>query len=572
MAFGGAKNRSADPPAAQLARFEGLLSQGMAAQVARESALLAKTYRKSAALQLVVGVSNMQLSQLDRAAKAFTRAVQIDANHAPAWSNLGIALKELGRTDDSIKALTRATRADPAFAAAHYNLGNALAESGKCAEAVDSFRRAIAARPDNALAHLNLGLAYYKLGDLEDAVEAYNAALRLDPRLAAAHSNVANALFALDRLDEALASARRAVELRPDDAVSHYNLGRILRELREIDASEASYDKAIALDGTLASAHMNRGLLRMLRGDFEAGLPGYEWRKVKPDSRKDSDFDAQPWLGDVDIAGRSILLHAEQGLGDTIQFVRYAKLLRERQARVILAVPPGLIPLVSRSMTGIEVISVVGPLPRTDFHTHLLSVPLAFGTRLDTIPAPLGYLTANPERVEFWRERLGEHGFRIGICWQGSTGDIDKGRSFPLSCFEGIARLSGVRLLSLHRGAGEAQLGKVAHLNVETFGPDFDLGHGAFEDSAAVMMHCDLVISSDTAIAHLAGALGRPVWTVIKYLPDWRWMLDRSDSPWYPTMQLFRQKVAGDWGGPFGEVEAALACLLESDRSRPERL
>jgi tetratricopeptide (TPR) repeat protein len=567
-----AKNRSVDPPATQLARLESLLNEGMAAQVAREARLLAKTYRKSAAIQIVLGVSNMQLSRFDSAAKAFARAAQIDASHAAAWSNLGIALKELGRIDDSIKALERATRANPAFAPAHYNLGNAYRESGKFEEAIDSFRKAIAVRPDNALFHLNLGLSYSNFGDLERAAEAYSDAIRIDPSLAAAHSNLANTLFALDRLDEALAYSRQALQLRPDDAVTHYNYGRILREMHVLGAAETAYHKAIALDGSLASAHFNLGLLQMLRGDYEAGLPRYEWRKVKADCRKDADFDAQLWLGEKDIAGRTILLHAEQGLGDTIQFVRYAELVRERQAKVTLAVPPGLIPLVSRSLADVEVISVVEPLPRTDFQTHLLSLPHAFGTRLGTIPARLGYLTADPERVEFWRDRLGNLGFRIGICWQGSTGDVDKGRSFPLSCFEGIARLPGVRLLSLHRGPGEPQLRTNADLKVETFGADFDMTHGAFEDSAAVIMHCNLVITSDTAIAHLAGALGRPVWTVLKSLPDWRWMLERSDTPWYPTMRLFRQTVRGDWREPFSQAEAELATLLAPDGFRPERL
>lgn len=528
--------------------------------------MLARAHKGSAPLMIILGVANMNLLRFDIAAQAFSHAVQIEPRNAAAWSNLAIALKEQGRIDEAIRALGRATAADPGFAAAHYNLGNLLKASGKPAEAVEAYRRALAINPGNVQFHINLGLAHYDLADFRKAAEAYHAATRLAPDNAPAFAAMGNALFELGRLDDTLKCYRRALELEPDNALYHYNLGRTLRDLHAFDAAEAAYGKALALDPSLASAHLNLGLLRLLRGKFETGLPEYEWRKTKPDARKDSDLAAQPWLGKEDLAGKSILLHAEQGLGDTLQFLRYVELVRERGALVTLAVQPGLMPLVRRSIAGVEVVSSRDPLPRTQFHTHLLSLPLAFRTELATVPAPAPYLTADPDRVERWRAHLGAHGFRIGICWQGSTLEIDKGRSFPLSCFGGVARIPGVRLISLHKGVGEAQLDDAADLPVETLGPDFDPPGASFEDTAAVMMNCDLVLTSDTAVAHLAGALGRPVWVVLKRLPDWRWLLERNDSPWYPTMRLFRQTVDGLWSGPFAEVETALQNLLATPR------
>lgn len=566
MAQNRAKSPSGNPSPAELYRLEAMLARGEVAAASREAASLASVHSRSAALQLLLGAAKLQMHEYEAAAQALARATQIDAKSVAAWCNLGTALKELARREDARRALERAIRLKPNFAPAHFNLGNLLREDGQFAAAILHYRKAIATRPDNAVFHFNMGLAFYMMGDFESAIEAQAEALRCDPAYASAHAALGNTLLHLDRLEETRDAYRRALELEPENAIFHFNMGRTLRDLGDFEAAETSYRQAIRLDPSLESPHMNLGLLQLLRGDFDTGFREYEWRKAKPDYLNDKYFSAKPWLGEEDLYGKTILIHSEQGLGDTIQFLRYVELVHKLGAEIQLAVQPGLIPLVRRSCTSVEVVPNLDPLPRTDYHIHLLSLPLAFGTTPETIPASVPYIVPDPERVGLWRKRLDDSSFRIGICWQGSTQGIDKGRSFPLSSFSGIARMKGTRLISLHKGAGEAQLETLAGWNVETLSADFDpLGH-SFEDTAAVMMHCDLIISSDTAIAHLAGALGRPVWVALCHLPDWRWMLDRADSPWYPTMRLFRQKYAGDWRSAFAEIEAALADLRPADR------
>jgi hypothetical protein len=270
----------------------------------------------------------------------------------------------------------------------------------------------------------------------------------------------------------------------------------------------------------------------------------------------------------LDVKGKTILIYDEQGLGDTILFVRYLPLLLEKGAKVLLAPQPSLRQLLHTLGPGVRIVSLVDTTLEFDFHTPLASLPLAFGTEADNIPVPIPYLKAEPDRVSFWRSKLGDNGFKIGICWQGSTHKIDRGRSFPLALFHDLAKIEGVRLVSLHKGAGESQLENLPNgMVVEKLGEDFDTGDQAFLDSAAVINCCDLVITSDTAIAHLAGALGASTWVVLKWVPDWRWQLERKDSPWYPSLQLFRQSQPGQWQPVFVEMENSLRSLMQGRKA-----
>jgi hypothetical protein len=329
-------------------------------------------------------------------------------------------------------------------------------------------------------------------------------------------------------------------------------------------------DEAIRLWSRIAVFHWryryNLAMAQLTAGDFAGGWENFEARHA-PESLAAT---SPVWRGEA-IAGRTILLYAEQGLGDTIQFVRYAPAVARRGARVILQVPPRLKPLMGGLVDGNDIM-VVGqnePRPGFDAHCPLLSLPRAFATRLDTIPAAAPYLAAGPGMVAAWARRLPPAPYRVGIAWQGNPDSvIDRGRSVPLACFAPLARVPGVQLVSLQRGVGAGQLDRLpAGMTVIDPGAGFDQGSGAFMDTAAVMMNLDLVVTSDTSIAHLAGALGRPVWVALQASPDWRWLRDRDDSPWYPAMRLFRQKRRGEWDEVFARIAGHLVSKPGSARS-----
>jgi hypothetical protein len=334
-----------------------------------------------------------------------------------------------------------------------------------------------------------------------------------------------------------------------------------------IDEALNSHDRAIELNPDFVQAHWNKAICALLAGDFETGWPLYEWRKKKVEPQGVTALPQPVWSGSEPLGGKTLLLHGEQGLGDTIQFCRFALLAQERGARVILAVQDPLTRLLQNLAPDIATIPLSSAPPDFDYQAALLSLPLAFGTG-GISPVQPPYLRAENEKVGKWRERTGDHGFRIGICWQGNRQTkIDAGRSFPLRHFEALAAIPDLRLISLQKNDGVEQLSDQPHgMTVEALGDDFDAGPDAFVDTAAMMMSLDLIITSDTAIAHLAGALGRPIWLVLQHVPDWRWLLDRSDSPWYPTMRLFRQPRPGAWPSVFADLALELRTLVQSRR------
>jgi hypothetical protein len=372
-------------------------------------------------------------------------------------------------------------------------------------------------------------------------------------------------LRALGRPAEALASYGRAVALKPDNAGAHFNRANTLRQLGRIEEAVAGYGRAIALQPDFAMAHHNLAVCLLADGQFPAGLREYEWRKVAPDFDDPRYRLRDPWLGEADIAGKTLFVYPELYLGDTIQFARYGRMAEARGAKVVLAAPEALHGLLRTLSPTIDLIGKDAQPAQFDYQCALLSLPLAFGTELATIPAEVPYLSAEPERAARWADRVGTGGFKIGICWQGSTLTYahHMQRSFPLASLAGVAQTPGVRLISLQKHDGLDQLTALpTGMAVETLGEDFDAGPDAFLDTAAVMAGLDLVISADTAVAHLAGALGVRTWLALPKVPDWRWMLHGEDSPWYPTMRLFRQDAPGDWAGVFARIEAALRAEL----------
>jgi hypothetical protein len=382
-----------------------------------------------------------------------------------------------------------------------------------------------------------------------------------DPRdaLALAHLNRGGELQFLLRYGEAVAAYDQALMLAPHFAPGWNDRGLALQQDGKFDAALESFRHAEMLDPTLAQALLNRGLCHLLLGDFASGLPLYEARKWMPAPMEARSYRQPLWTGAQDIAGKTLFAYVEQGLGDAIQFYRYVNFALARGARVILSVPDCLIAQLKNATPRVELIGWRQVPSAFDTHIPLASIPFAVGMRLETIPAADHYLTAEAARVAQWKEKLGSHGFRIGIAWQGLEQVMgSEGKSFPVAALESIARMEGVRLIGLQKNAGSEQL---AHLPrgmvVERY--DFDDGPGAFLDTAAMMKVCDLVICADTAPVHLAGALGVPAWVALKQVPDWRWFLQRKDSPWYPSLRLFRQSRMGDWTSVFDAMQAALA-------------
>jgi len=427
-------------------------------------------------------------------------------------------------------------------------------------EAVESFDCAIAIKRDYIEAHTNRGNALKELHRLEAAVMSYDHAISIDPECAEAHSNRGVALKELRQIDAALASYARAIAIKPDYADAYFNRGSALMELRQLDAAIASYDSAIAIKPDYADAHWNKSLTLLLDGDFSNGLPLYEWRWNRETfTSPKRDFLQPLWLGQEALGGKTVLLHSEQGLGDTLQFCRYASLVANLGARVILEVEKPLAELLRNVAGASELVLKGSELPAFDFHCPLLSLPLAFKTDLGSIPASTNYLSADPTKTAQWAVRLGNKTRpRVGLVWSGSTTHTnDRNRSILLA--DWLHQLpSGYQYVSLQK--------EVRDIDEIAISSQTDLLHfedeiNNFTDTAALCSLMDLVVSVDTSVAHLSGALGKPTWVLLPFTPDWRWLLDRDDSPWYPSMKLYRQATAGDWDGVLTKMKSDLLTL-----------
>lgn len=500
--------------------------------------------------------------RLDEAADCFRRAVRLQPGEADGHRYLANVLLQQGRLDDAAAAYRRCLQFQPDHAEALTNLGVALGEQGKSAEALACYRRALQVRPDLVEVHHNMGNALREQGKPDEAAACYREALRLRPDYAKAHHHLGAVLTSLGRADEAVSSLRRALELRPDYAEALNSLGAALSVQGNGDEAVACYEQALRLRPDYAEAHWNLGLALLLRGDLERGWPEMEWlwRAKKPSPL--AAFPQPLWDGST-LDGRAILLHTDQGLGDTLQFVRYAPLIKRRGGTVVVQCQPPLARILA-ACPGIDRLVPRGaPLPPFEVHALLQSLPGLFHTTLATVPAEVPYVFADARLVERWREELRAlPGFRVGIAWQGDFKHRwDRHRSIPLGHFEPLARVEGVRLVSLQKGPGADQLRVLAGCFPVTAFERLDEEPGPFMDTAALMRSLDLVVTCDTALAHLAGALAVPVWVALPAAPDWRWLLQRADSPWYPTMRLFRQTAPGDWADVFARMAGELRRL-----------
>jgi Tfp pilus assembly protein PilF len=523
-----------------------------------ERALLLKPDYPEAHYNL--GIVRARQDKLDEAAASYRQAIGYKPDYADAHNNLGTVLASQGKLDEAVVSYQRALQLNPSSAGVHNNLGLSLARQNKLDEAVASYQQAIRLEPDDPESYNNLGIALAKQDKLDQAAARFQQAISLRPSFADAHNNLGSILEKQDKFDLAVASYQQAIRCKRDYPEAHNNLGIARWKQGRLDEAVTSYEQALDYRPDYPEAHWNRALAWLTMGHLERGWPGYEWRWKCKEFGALPPFQAPLWDGSP-LDGRTIVVHAEQGLGDTLQFIRYLPLVQQRGGRVILLCQPALTRLVARCR-GIERLLAHGdPVPKFDVHVPLLSLPRLLGTTLESVPAGVPYLDAEPQLVESWRARLGSYrGFKIGIAWQGNPNfRQDRVRSIPLAQFAPLARVPGVHLLSLQKGAGREQLSAPeGHFPVTDLGSQLDETTGAFVETAAVMKNLDLVITSDTAIAHLAGALAVPVWVALHDVPDWRWLMDRADCPWYPTMRLFRQTRHGQWEDVFDRIAGAL--------------
>ena len=421
--------------------------------------------------------------------------------------------------------------------------------------AVGFLNRAIGIVPGNATAYNNRGTALRNLRRWDEALADINKAIELQPAKPEAYLNLGNIYRDLGRLSDSLSSYDHAIRLKPDYVMAYCNRGSLLGDHRKIDAAMASYDQAIALRPDCAEAQVNQAMLRLLLGDLERGLPQFEWRWRDPNGTnilERREFGRPLWSGRESLAGRTILLHSEQGFGDTIQFCRYARLVANLGARVILEVHPDQIQLLASLEGPSQLIGRGEPMPGFDFHCPLMSLPLAFGTTLDSIPSAGRYLRSDPAKLAVWQTRLGERMRpRIGLMWSGNPRhQNDHQRSFALADL--IDHLPPhCQYFSLQKDIPDQDRPTLLqHTRIA----DLSARLTDFGDTAAVCECMDLVIAVDTSVAHLSAALGRDTWILLPFNADWRWLLDRTDSPWYPTATLHRQERLGDWTGVFGRI------------------
>lgn len=518
-----------------------------------------------------LGAALRYQGKLDEAVACYYEALRLRPHYAEAYNNLGDARKQQGRFDEAIASYFEALRLRPNYAEAYNNLGNAYLLQKKLDEAEANYRQALALKPQYPDALANLGIALSEQRKHEEAAACFREALRLKPDCPTALSNFASTLLEQGKPDEALALYERAMQLDPDSAEAHHNRSHALSVHGKIDEAITGYGEALQLRPDYAAAHMGRALLLLSLGRFEEGWPEYEWR-WKCKEFQTTPY-AQPLWNGSPLNGRTILLHAEQGLGDTLQFIRYAPLVKERGCRVIFACPKAL-PQLLATCPGIDqLVPYDDPLPHFDVYAHLLSLPSLLGTTLATIPADVPYLFADPARIQHWQRELSPcRAYRIGIAWQGNPQHrSDWQRSFPLAQMAAIAQVEGVQLFSLQKIHGTEQLA-TAPFAVTDLASRLDESFGPFMDLAAVMRNLDLVICPDTAIVHLAGALGVPAWLALPFQAEWRWLRNRTDSPWYPTVRLFRQEQTGDWAGVFARMARELASRAQAGRRVPSVL
>jgi len=502
---------------------------------------------------------------LDRAEECYRRILACEPENSTilhlAYNNIAMVLQSQGRCSQAVEYYRRAARLAPDCAEIHFNLANALRVDNRFEEAAVSYNQALEVRPDYAEAHNNLAITLREQGKLEQAVDCYENAIRCNPRCAAFYSNLASLLQRQGRIYEAVFNCERAVGLAPDSPEVHYNLGSALRDAGRCDEAIVQNDLAIRLRPDYAEAHWNQAVACLLKGDFNKGWKEFEWRRKTnwhvssyPHKHQNPRWDGKSF------AGKRLLVHCEQGVGDCIQFVRYLPLVKARGGTVVFEAWKSLHGLF-QDFDGIDELTELSfggeSRAQFDYHVSIMDLPGVFGTVEQRIPDCVPYIHADPIKSAKWREQLAGPHLKIGIVWAGSARHSnDHNRSCRFDHFDPLTQIQGVRLYGLQKGEPAQQADDSALVNLGDCLEDFT-------DTAAAIENLDLIISVDTAVLHLAGAMGKTVWALLAYAPDWRWMLEREDSPWYPTMRLFRQKKWGDWHSAMRAVAQELRVLVD---------
>jgi tetratricopeptide (TPR) repeat protein len=544
--------------------FDALFLSGIMAEQAGRAQHAVELLSKAVAVRPDVaeahynhGVALGGMQRHEEAIASYERAIALKPDYADAYFNRGVALAELGRPMQAVESYDRAIAFNPSYAEVHNNRGIALDHLKRYDDALASYDRAIALKPDYARAHNNRGVALDRLERRAEALASYDRAIALKPDYVEALTNRGITLGELDRPAEALMSYERAIALNPRYAEAFYNRGNALRDLNRHAEAIASYERALALRPDYAAAHWNLADCCLLLGDFARGWQEYEWRwKLERNESFKADFQRPLWLGVEPLEGRTILLHAELGLGDTLQFCRYAADVAALGARVVLEVQPALLPLLS-GLEGVSLAVARGDrLPLFDYHCPLMSLPLAFKTDLTNVPSHIPYLHSDPGRVALWRQKLRNTGKpRVGVVWSGSMALKNDRRSMALKELLPLLR-EWAEWVSLQKEVRDSDAALLASR------PDLrDAGAELYDfaDTAALVELMDIVVTVDTSVAHVAGAMGKPVWIMLPFNPhDWRWMLDREDSIWYPTARVFRQPANGDWASVVARVDEEL--------------
>ncbi|MBI3773666.1 MAG: tetratricopeptide repeat protein [Gammaproteobacteria bacterium] len=499
-----------------------------------------------------------ELKRYEEALACYDKVLLLNPGYADAYNNRGNVLRELRRLDEALASYRRAIELNTNFAEAYHNQGNVLLDLRRHEEALVSFNQAIALAPNNAHAYNSRGLVLLEvLERRDDAVHDFRRAVSIDPDYVEAHYNLGNALKEMRCFEEAKAAFDKAIALNPRFTDAYYSRGVLLSEQQKFEEALSSFNQVVSIQPDHARAHYNIGILNLLLGKFTEGWPEYEWRwKTEPLKSHIRQFKQALWLGEQSLVGKTILVHTEQGMGDVIQFSRYLPMLTAMGAKVVLAAPPALASLMQTLPAEVEVVTQWDQLPEFDLHCPILSLPLALKTTLDTIPAHVPYLSADSQKIIKWDERLGVKRMpRVGLVWSGSaTHANDRNRSIALRALEPLLRLK-IEYHSLQKEVRpEDQLVMAQFPQLQSHADELH----DFSDTAALISVLDLVIAVDTSVAHLAGALGKPVWILLPQVPDFRWLLARNNSLWYPTARLFRQQSAGDWGSVIETVKQNL--------------
>lgn len=501
--------------------------------------------------------------RLAEAAPLLQRAVNLDPSHSAAQSNLGCVYRGLKELDRAEQCLRLALSIKPDFPAALVNLASLLHDRKDYEAAAAYCRKALELDPDSYAANFNLGSGYHAQKQYEPALKAFRKAIEIDPDSADAAANLGATLQMSGRVDEAIEQLQKAIALDPHHALAHCCMGGALEQTGRNEEALAAYDESLRINPESAETHYYRSFLLLSRGRFKEGWAEYGWRLKCKDFKLRS-YDAPLWDGSP-LDGRSLMVLAEQGLGDTLQFVRYLKQIQRAGEIVNFDVQPELATLLQASGYA-GVIARGSELPHSDLCVPLISLPGILGTTLETIPGQVPYLAADPRSLKNWRARLPRaDAFKVGIVWQGNPSyTFDHWRSIPLEEFAPLANIPGVQLYSLQKGPGVEQL-KTFSERIKII----DLGSAleSFLDTAALTCNLDLVISCDTGVAHLAGGLALPVWLALPKAGEWRWLKGRADSPWYPTMRLFRQPRLGDWASVFAQMKEELSLLVSARSS-----